>query len=114
VPVPVTATTALSAEVLAELAGVRGPAEAAVLTEAEDADAGCYAVVMHRFATEPAAWTSKIPAVLAALELPQPGPLCPAGAASHAERPGAVTAGRDDGRLFADHAVVPAPSGCPA
>nr|WP_181411994.1 hypothetical protein [Streptomyces sp. F12] len=90
-PVPLTATTALAVEDLAELAQARGPAAAAAaLAAAPDAGDGGYAMVLHRLvAAGPAAWTADVPAVLAALKLPQLGAYYLAAAAVHADRPGA-------------------------
>ncbi|WP_062012244.1 hypothetical protein [Streptomyces hygroscopicus] len=75
VPDPASASTALAAEDLEQTAAECGPAPAAaVLAEAEDAGSGGYAMVLHHLvATDPAAWTSDVPAVLNALVLPEFG-----------------------------------------
>ncbi|MFC8704902.1 hypothetical protein ACFUIV_22325 [Streptomyces anulatus] len=90
-PVPVTATTALTAEDLAEPAEARGPlAAAAALAAAPDAGDDGYAMVLHHLiAAGPAAWTADPPAILGALQLPELGAFYLAAAAVHADRPGA-------------------------
>ncbi|MGY5124336.1 hypothetical protein [Streptomyces nigrescens] len=80
---PIKATTVLDAEDLAEVA-------AAALAAAEDAGADGYAMVLHHLvAADPAAWTADVPAVLAALRLPELGAFYLAAAAVLADRPGA-------------------------
>ncbi|MFF6829961.1 hypothetical protein [Streptomyces longwoodensis] len=88
---PVKASTALAVEDLEQIAAARGPAAAAAaLAEAEDAGDDGYAMVLHQLvAAGPAAWTADVPAVLAALKLPQLGAYYLAAAAVHADRPGA-------------------------
>ncbi|MET8582215.1 hypothetical protein ABZX39_15190 [Streptomyces collinus] len=95
VPKPIKATTVLDAEDLAEVAAARGPAAAApALAAAEDAGADGYAMVLHRLvAADPAAWTADVPAVLAALQLPELGAFYLAAAAVLADRPGALPDG---------------------
>ncbi|GHA75442.1 hypothetical protein GCM10010345_92140 [Streptomyces canarius] len=96
---PVRETTALDAEDLAEVAAARGPAvAAAALAAAEDAGADGYAMVLHRLvaadpAADPAAWTADVPAVLAALQLPELGAFYLAAAAVLADRPDALPDG---------------------
>ncbi|MFJ8902960.1 hypothetical protein [Streptomyces sp. NPDC102370] len=92
---PVTATTALQAEDLAELAAARGPVAAATaLAAAPDAGDDGYAMVLHRLvAAAPAAWTSDVPAVLAALGRPELAAFYLAAAAAHTDRPGAFLDG---------------------
>ncbi|MFF8992615.1 hypothetical protein ACF09H_22300 [Streptomyces sp. NPDC014983] len=125
-PVPVTASTALTAEDLAGPAEARGPAAAAAeLAAAPDAGDGGYAMVLHHLvAAAPAAWTADVPAILNALKLPELGAFYLAAAAGHAECPGAfpggaladavtaafalacsATADRGVGLLFADQAL---------
>ncbi|WP_411101066.1 hypothetical protein [Streptomyces sp. x-45] len=89
---PVTETTVLDAEDLAEVAAARRPAAAAAaLAAAEDAGADGYAMVLHRLvAADPAAWTADVPAVLAALQLPELGAFYLAAAAVLADRPDAL------------------------
>lgn len=67
---PSKTTTALQAENLVELAAGQGPvATAARIAAAPDAGVDGYAMVLHRLvATDPAAWTTDVPAVLAALQ----------------------------------------------
>ncbi|MFE6274093.1 hypothetical protein ACFVQ9_35490 [Streptomyces goshikiensis] len=99
-PLSATATTtALTAEDLAELAEARGPvAAAATLAAAPDAGADGYAMLLHGLvAADPSAWTADVPAVLAALELPELGAFYLAAAARYAGRPGAFP-----GRALAD------------
>ncbi|MGC4987027.1 hypothetical protein ACLQ18_41615 [Streptomyces sp. DT193] len=85
---PVEESTALNAGDLAETAAARGPvAAAAALAGAGDAGSGGYAMVLHHLVTaDPAAWTADVPAVLAALKLPEPGAFYLAAAAVHAEQ----------------------------
>ncbi|WP_328508287.1 hypothetical protein OG981_53795 [Streptomyces mirabilis] len=92
---PVKATTVLDAEDLAEVAAARGPASAAAaLAAAEDVGADGYAMVLHRLiAADPAAWTADVPAVSAALQLPELGAFYLAAAAVLADRPGALPDG---------------------
>ncbi|WP_279617143.1 hypothetical protein [Streptomyces regalis] len=89
---PHKAATVLDAEDLAEVAAGHGPvAAAAALATADDAGADGYAMVLHRLiATDPAAWTADVPAVLAALQLPELGAFYLAAAAVLADRPGAL------------------------
>ncbi|NEY36393.1 hypothetical protein GTU99_30265 [Streptomyces sp. PRKS01-65] len=85
---PVTVTTALTAEDLAELAEARGPAAAAALAAAPDACGGGYATALHRLVADgPAAWTADAPAVVNALQVPELGAFYLAAAAVHADRP---------------------------
>ncbi len=101
---PVKATTVLDAEDLAEVAAARGPAAAATaLAAAKDVGADGYAVVLHRLvAADPAAWTADVPAVLAALQLPELGAFYLAAAAILADRPGVLS----DGALAAAATAV--------
>ncbi|MFE6157249.1 hypothetical protein, partial [Streptomyces sp. NPDC057889] len=89
---PHRATTDLDAEDLAEVAAGHGPAAAAAaLAAASDAGADGYAMVLHRLvAADPAAWTADVPAVLAALQLPELGAFYLAAAAVLADRSGAL------------------------
>ncbi|WP_235787257.1 hypothetical protein [Streptomyces mutabilis] len=107
-PVPVTATTALTAEDLAEPAEARGPAAAAAeLAAAPDAGDGGYAMVLHHLiAAAPAAWTADVPAILDALKLPELGALHLAAAAGHADRPGAFPGGALAGAVTAALGLV--------
>ncbi|MDQ1005830.1 hypothetical protein QFZ82_000315 [Streptomyces sp. V4I23] len=90
---PVKTTTALQAEDLVELAAGQGPV-AAALAAASDAGDDGYAMVLHRLvAAAPAAWTSDVPAVLAALRRPELAAFYLAAAAAHADRPGAFPSG---------------------
>ncbi|MFF3639065.1 hypothetical protein [Streptomyces sp. NPDC002250] len=93
------ATTVLDAEDLAEVAAARGPAAAAAaLAAAEDVGVDGYAMVLRRLgAADPVAWTADMPAVLAALRLPELGAFYLAAAAVLADRPGALP----DGALVA-------------
>ncbi|MBW8797851.1 MAG: hypothetical protein JF597_30975 [Streptomyces sp.] len=90
---PHKATTVLDAEDLAEAAAGHGPAAAAAaLAATDDAGAEGYAMVLHRLiATDPAAWTADVPAVLAALQLPELGAFYLAAAAVLADRPGTLS-----------------------
>lgn len=92
VPEPHKATTVLDAEDLAEVAaGLGQAAAAAAVAAASDAGADGYAMVLHRLvAADPAAWTADVPAVLAALQLPELGAFYLAAAAVLADRPGAL------------------------
>ncbi|MEU2619699.1 hypothetical protein ABZ642_16470 [Streptomyces sp. NPDC007157] len=92
---PVRTTTVLDAEDLAEVAAEQGPAAAAAaLAAVEDAGDGGYAMVLHRLvAADPAVWTADVPAILAALQLPELGAFYLAAAAVLADRPGALPAG---------------------
>ncbi|MFF4205768.1 hypothetical protein ACFYZ8_34535 [Streptomyces sp. NPDC001668] len=92
---PVKATTMLDAEDLTELAAGQGPVAAATaLAAAPDAGDDGYAMVLHRLvAADPAAWTSDVPAVLAALGRPELAAFYLAAAAAHADRPGAFPDG---------------------
>ncbi|MEV0227480.1 hypothetical protein [Streptomyces sp. NPDC050704] len=88
-------TTALQAGDLVELAAVQGPVAAAVrIAGAPDAGDDGYAMVLHRLvAAGPAAWTTDVPAVLAALQRPGLAAFYLAAAAAHADRPGAFPSG---------------------
>ncbi|WP_020684239.1 hypothetical protein [Streptomyces prunicolor] len=92
---PSTTTTALQAEELVELAAGHGPvATAARIAGATDAGDDGYAMVLHRLvAAGPAAWTTDVPAVLAALKLPELAAFYLAAAAAHADRAGAFPDG---------------------
>ncbi|MBQ0891115.1 hypothetical protein KBZ94_40445 [Streptomyces sp. RM72] len=107
-PVPFTATTALTAEDLAEPAQARGPAAAAAeLAAAPDAGDGGYAMVLHHLvAAAPAAWTADVPAILDALKLPELGAFYLAAAAGHADRPGAFPGGALAGAVTAALGLV--------
>ncbi|MFR9793768.1 hypothetical protein ACL07V_34770 [Streptomyces sp. MB22_4] len=96
--------TTLDAEDLAEVAAARGPAAAAAaLAAAEDVGADGYALVLHRLvAADPAAWTADVPAVMAALRLPELRAFYLAAAAALADRPGALP----DGALVATVTAV--------
>ncbi|MFE2046382.1 hypothetical protein ACFXAZ_36770 [Streptomyces sp. NPDC059477] len=131
---PVRKSTVLSAEDLEQVAAARGPlAAAAALAGAGDAGDDGYAMVLHHLvAADPVAWTAGVPAVLAALALPELGAFYLAAAAVHADRPGAfpgemlagavtavlglrrhldrpapaAAAGRGDGAFFAEQALA--------
>ncbi|MEW2259701.1 hypothetical protein [Streptomyces sp. NPDC047869] len=92
---PSKTTTALQAEDLVELAAGQGPvATAARITAAPDAGVDGYAIVLHRLvATDPAAWTTDVPAVLAALQRPELAAFYLAAVAAHADRLGAFPDG---------------------
>ncbi|MEU3511026.1 hypothetical protein ABZ733_24665 [Streptomyces longwoodensis] len=91
--------TLLDAEDLAKVAAARGPeAAAAALAAAEDVGADGYAMVLNRLVTAaPATWTANVPAVMAALQLPELGAYYLAATAAVADRPGALS----DGALVA-------------
>jgi hypothetical protein len=88
---PVTVSTALTAEDLEQTAAEYGPvAAAAALAAAPDAGDDGYAMVLHHLvAADPSAWTADVPAVLAALQLPELGAFYLAAAAVLADRRGA-------------------------
>ncbi|MFJ3279011.1 hypothetical protein [Streptomyces halstedii] len=92
---PSKTTTALQAENLVELAAGQGPvATAARIAAAPDAGDDGYAMVLHRLvAADPATWTTDVPAVLAALKLPELAAFYLAAAAVHADHPGAFPSG---------------------
>ncbi|MEU2982627.1 hypothetical protein ABZ678_38590 [Streptomyces hirsutus] len=92
---PSKTTTALQAENLVELAAGQGPvATAARIAAAPDAGVDGYAMVLHRLVdADPAAWTTDVPAVLAALQRPELAAFYLAAAAAHADRPGAFPDG---------------------
>ncbi|MEV7374644.1 hypothetical protein AB0O51_27655 [Streptomyces sp. NPDC090301] len=71
-PQPVTAPRNIDGTDIAELAAAHGPLVAAgALAGAQDPGADVCAGILHRLvATDPAAWTTDVPALLAALELP--------------------------------------------
>ncbi|MET8771671.1 hypothetical protein [Streptomyces sp. NPDC004658] len=87
--------TALELEDLRERAAAAGPlTAAAALAGAPDAGATGYATMLQRLvAADPAAWTADVPAVLAALVLPELGAFYLAAAAAAARRPEAFPAG---------------------
>ncbi|MFE7485166.1 hypothetical protein [Streptomyces sp. NPDC057552] len=91
-PVPLKRTVALPEE---ELAAAAGPLEAAAaLAAAEDAGADGYAIVLHRLVEAgPAAWSTDVPAVLAALGRAELGAFYLAAVVGAAHRPGALPAG---------------------
>ncbi|WP_432158559.1 hypothetical protein [Streptomyces sp. bgisy153] len=88
-------TTALDAEDLEQMAAARGPVAAATaLAGAADAGADGYAMVLHRLAAaDPAAWTTDVAAVLAALERQELAAFYLAAAGALADRPGALPDG---------------------
>ncbi|MFE5374017.1 hypothetical protein [Streptomyces mirabilis] len=92
---PSKTTTALQAENLVELAAGQGPvATAARIAAAPDTGDDGYAMVLHRLvAADPAARTTDVPAVLAALQRPELAAFYLAAAAAHADRPGAFPDG---------------------
>ncbi|MFD8396369.1 hypothetical protein ACFV2N_46160 [Streptomyces sp. NPDC059680] len=87
--------TAVALEDLLKLAAAAGPlAAAAALAAAQDAGADGYARVLERLVwSDPAAWTTDVPRVLAALARPELGAFYLAAAATAARRPGAFPAG---------------------
>jgi hypothetical protein len=89
------AVVALNEENLLELAAENGPlAAAAVLAAAEDAGADGYARVLQRLVgADPAAWTTDVPGLLAALGSPVLGAYYLSATARAARSPGALPAG---------------------
>lgn len=95
--------TALALEDLRERTAAAGPlAAAAALAGAPDAGASGYAMVLQRLVgADPAAWTADVPAVLAALVLPQLGAFYLAAAAVAARCPKTFPAGHAEAVLAA-------------
>lgn len=106
--------TAIALEDLRERAAAAGPlAAATALAGAPDAGAPGYAMVLQRLVgADPGAWTADVPAVLAALVLPELGAFYLAAAATVARRPEAFPAGPADAVLaaLALSRALPAPA----
>ncbi|MEV1040534.1 hypothetical protein AB0J01_28370 [Streptomyces sp. NPDC050204] len=91
-PAPVKAPTDIDGTDLAELTAGHGPLAAArALAAAKDAGTDTHAVLIDRLvATDPAAWTADVPAVLAALGTPALRAFYLTAAQAAAHRPGAL------------------------
>ncbi|MFD5516365.1 hypothetical protein [Streptomyces sp. NPDC127066] len=68
-------------------------------------DAGDVMALHRLVVADPAVWTVEVPAVLAALELPELGALGLAADAVHADRPGAYPDGELVGAVTATHGL---------